>query len=57
MLVTQLADAFEKGALSGGDQVCVMVESDEKKGGAMLHLDIKHQPQANTIDNDINNPF
>lgn len=62
MLVTQLADAFEKRALSGGDEVCVMVKSDETKGAAMLYLNINKQFQQTTTDktsdeDNFDNPF
>ncbi len=40
-MVAQLANAFEQEALGAGDKVCLVVESQEKEGTAVVKLKVE----------------
>ena len=48
MVVTQLANAFERGSLCAGDKVCLGVESTGKEGEAVISLKIEKASQSAT---------
>lgn len=49
--MTQLANAFEQGALSVGDKVCLVVESGGKEGVAFVRLNITTNSAPLELDN------
>lgn len=56
-MVTQLANATEKGALTRGDQVCLVVESSGKEGAAAVKLNITRTTPSTPYPDSDNLPF
>ena len=50
MAVTLLANAFEQGVLTPGDNVRLIVEPGKKEGSAVIQLKIDKQPHVRSCD-------